>query len=106
MMSSAQSRISGEEVLALLEAEEEDVEEDVDEVFFPGSDKELGFHEEEEEDMSEDNEEGLAFQYICSLSQLVDINTHIYFTDKEEEPTAEVNISSMRTVSISDIYAD
>ena len=50
MTSSAGSRLSREEVLALLEAEDDVEEGDVDEVFFPGSDKELGFYEEEEEE--------------------------------------------------------
>lgn len=139
MTSSAGSRLSREEVLALLEAED-DVEEggDVDEVFFPGSDEELGFYEEEEEEdekkeedekeeekteedeeegekkeeneeemekeeegnMSDDNEDGLAFQYICSHLQLLYVNMHIHFTDREEEPMAQVNISSLRCVSI------
>ena len=135
MMSSAGARLSKEDVLALLEAEE-----DVDEVFFPGSDGELGFHEKEEEEeedekkeedekeeektvedeeeeekkeeneeemekeeednMTANNEDGLAFQYISSHSQLLYVNMHIHFTDREEEPMAQVTISSLKCVSI------
>ena len=50
--------------------------------------------------MSDDNEDGLAFQYICSHSRLLYVNMHIPFTDKEDEPMAQVNISSLRCVSI------
>ena len=48
MMSGARARLSRKDVLALLEAEK-DVEKggDSDEVFFPGRDKELGYHEED-----------------------------------------------------------
>ena len=50
--------------------------------------------------MSDDNEDGLAFQYICSHSRPLYVNMHIPFTDKEEEPMAQVNISSLRCVII------
>ena len=50
------SRFSEEEVVALLDAEEE--EDAVDEPFYPGSDEEVAVLEEEEEDENGDNVEG------------------------------------------------
>ena len=54
----------------------------------------------EEHNMSDDNEDGLAFQYISSHSQLLYVNMLIHFTGREGEPMAPVNISSLRCVSI------
>ena len=41
---------TGEQVLDLIDSEIEDFDDGMDEVFFPGSDDELGFAEEEIED--------------------------------------------------------
>ena len=53
-MASSRTVFTGEQVLRLLEAEESDAQDllvdPVDEVFFPGSDDELGFVEEEVDD--------------------------------------------------------
>ena len=48
---SSKALFTGEQVLDLIDSEsEEDVEDGFDEIFFPGSDDELGFAEEEVED--------------------------------------------------------
>lgn len=51
-MAEAPSRtlFTGEQVLNLLDSDVEDYDGEIDEVFFPGSDDELGFAEEEMED--------------------------------------------------------
>lgn len=55
-MASSSSRLSREDVLALLDAEEED--DAVDEPFFPGSDDEVGILEEEDENEDESQDDG------------------------------------------------